>query len=664
VIGFLQPLLGLAALAAAVPIILHLIRRRERRRLSFPAVRYLHRAEERYAQRLRLRHLLLLAARVLIVLLLAAAAAGPLIGRGGAADHEPTAVAVVIDESLSGGRLLGDERLVDAYRHRLQATLDLMGQDDRIALFSAVRPAEGAVAAGPDGVGRVIGSLRPTAGLARPGAALQEAVTWLRASTAAALEIHLFTDLQEISLPDAVAPADVDSGTGVTVVAYAPAFESQVNAAPGYPQPERLPLDAGQGTRVSIPVGWWGAAPPDSSTVVRLLVDGAVVAVGEAQFGGAAVLSLPPRESGWVSGQVEIDGHGLALDDRRYFAWFVRPLPSVAITGSVGDFLLRALTTLEGGGRLRLVSPTSADVWVAGSGERLEEALGTGRAAIVLPPSEPLDLPRLNFRLERAGVPWRYERVNSAGVSRIAETASVTGLAGLTVARTYSLQPRVPGVRDTTLLGLQSGEPWLVRGTTAQGAAYLLLGSPLVPDASEVPVSAAMVPFIDVLVGDWTRREVVEPSAYEGVARLRLPARAREVSLPDGTSRGVEGGAWFLADMPGTYTVSDGASVLHAFSINAPLAESDLTAGERDAMEPALPAAEWIWRSGEGLAGWREAVFRSRRGHPAWRPLVVLLLVLSIVEATLAAAGRRRERRTARGVSLEPDSEASGSAVH
>ena len=71
-IGFLYPALLVAALGAAVPIILHLIRRREAHRVVFPAIRYLRRAEQRQ-RRLRLRHLLLLAARVLMILLAAIA---------------------------------------------------------------------------------------------------------------------------------------------------------------------------------------------------------------------------------------------------------------------------------------------------------------------------------------------------------------------------------------------------------------------------------------------------------------------------------------------------------------------------------------------------------------------------------------------------------------
>ena len=77
--SFLAPwALGLAALAA-LPVVLHLFRRDTRRRLAFPAIRYLRRARDRSARALKLRDRLLLITRVALVMVLAAAAAAPLV---------------------------------------------------------------------------------------------------------------------------------------------------------------------------------------------------------------------------------------------------------------------------------------------------------------------------------------------------------------------------------------------------------------------------------------------------------------------------------------------------------------------------------------------------------------------------------------------------------
>ena len=75
--SFLYPAFLLGALAIAIPIVLHLLRRDVAPEVPFTAVRLLHRAPVERADRRRLRDLLLLAARVAALLLLAAAFARP-----------------------------------------------------------------------------------------------------------------------------------------------------------------------------------------------------------------------------------------------------------------------------------------------------------------------------------------------------------------------------------------------------------------------------------------------------------------------------------------------------------------------------------------------------------------------------------------------------------
>ena len=91
--NFLAPFALLLAAAAAVPLVLHLLRRRQGEKVDFPAVRYLLRAEKEYSQQLKIRNLLLMVLRVMAVLALAVAAARP-IGRLIGTGHAPTAMAM------------------------------------------------------------------------------------------------------------------------------------------------------------------------------------------------------------------------------------------------------------------------------------------------------------------------------------------------------------------------------------------------------------------------------------------------------------------------------------------------------------------------------------------------------------------------------------------
>lgn len=646
-ISFLHPFLWIAAAAAAVPILLHLIRRRELRQVTFPAIRYLRQAEQRHARRLRVRHLLLLAVRVLLVSLLAAAAAGPLIGRGDAADHRPTALAIVIDESLSSAQISGERRLLDYFVESVDLTLGLASPDDQLALFSSAGHGSPVAAQGAAAIREQLRNLEPSATSTDLPALIRRANAWLAsAGGRRAHELHVLTDLQRISVGDG-APSDTaapaSGGRGVSVLVYAPDYEPQPNGAPGDPVAEVMPLNVGQPTTISVTTGWYGPDPPSDPVVLRLIVGDDVVAVTEAELGTPSLLRLPPQDSGWVQGYVEIDPSGMTADDRRYFSWLARPPARVAVLGDVGEFVTLAVDALERGGRLRAAAAAEAEVWIAGSGERLGDGLAGHRSVIIVPPTSGLDIPRLNLRLERAGVPWRYEPVDPAtGRSRFADGAPL-GMSGLEVRRHYRIVPAGLTGADTAIIQLQTGEPWLIRGTAPEGSAYLLLASALTPGSSALPVSAAMIPFIDAAVGDWARSGAIEPAMIHGSTPVRLPPRARMLRYPDGSSIPVEGGATFMARLPGNYAVSDGRAVIMAFSVNAPITEADFGRGDPDALEAALPAAEWRWIRQRDSSAWADSIFRSRRGRAAWKPVVALFILIAILEAGLAAAGLRRE---------------------
>src|SRR6185436_18087720 len=102
-IGLLHPwaLVGLAA--AAIPVLLHLLARREPPTVVFPAVRYLITTTREHQRRLKLQHLLLLLLRTLLIVALVLAAAGPTLPGSGVAGHAPSALVLVVDNSPSSG---------------------------------------------------------------------------------------------------------------------------------------------------------------------------------------------------------------------------------------------------------------------------------------------------------------------------------------------------------------------------------------------------------------------------------------------------------------------------------------------------------------------------------------------------------------------------------
>ena len=120
----------------AIPIVLHLIMRRQPKQFEFPALRFVKRRQLANTQRLQLRHWLLLALRTLAVVFLVLLLANPIFqtGAGLFAGGGPVSLVVLLDNSLSmtwSGDGNGFKQAKDAARLLISALND----DDRAALL-------------------------------------------------------------------------------------------------------------------------------------------------------------------------------------------------------------------------------------------------------------------------------------------------------------------------------------------------------------------------------------------------------------------------------------------------------------------------------------------------------------------------------------------------
>ncbi|HXG53304.1 MAG TPA: BatA domain-containing protein [candidate division Zixibacteria bacterium] len=196
-IFFLYPVYLFGLLAAAVPLLIHLLNRRRLKRLRFPAVRFVALSQRRVARSYRLRHWLLLALRTAAVALLALLLANPVfqIGAGLFAGGGPLSLVVVVDNSLSmkwSGGGAGFRRAKDAARTLLSA----LGEGDRAAVFSTAVSADAPLRlkSERDALLRDLEAIELSDGSADLAAALGKAYELL-AEPAGHKEIRLITDL-------------------------------------------------------------------------------------------------------------------------------------------------------------------------------------------------------------------------------------------------------------------------------------------------------------------------------------------------------------------------------------------------------------------------------------------------------------------------------------
>src|SRR5687767_13849250 len=118
---FFTPAFAIAGLlAAAGPVIIHLLNRRRYRTVQWAAMDFLREAMQRNRRTLQLRDLLLLALRTLCVLLFGLAMARPYFNRSDAGidPDQPVHAVLVVDNSLSMAYARLDGTLLDEARTR------------------------------------------------------------------------------------------------------------------------------------------------------------------------------------------------------------------------------------------------------------------------------------------------------------------------------------------------------------------------------------------------------------------------------------------------------------------------------------------------------------------------------------------------------------------
>ena len=117
--NFLNPWYLVAALAALVPLIIHLLHRQRARIEVFPSLEFLRKMMRKRTRRFRLKQILLLVMRTLLVLLIALALARPTLTGGRAVrGHLPTTAVVILDDSFSMARRAEGGTLFDLARDK------------------------------------------------------------------------------------------------------------------------------------------------------------------------------------------------------------------------------------------------------------------------------------------------------------------------------------------------------------------------------------------------------------------------------------------------------------------------------------------------------------------------------------------------------------------
>jgi hypothetical protein len=503
-VTFLHPLALVGLAAAVIPALLHLLERRVPPEAEFPPLRYLSEAERQNARRLKLRHVLLLILRTALIVLIVLAAARPLFPTqaSGGSLHEPTALAVILDNSASSGLVADGRPALERLKAMARGSLARATASDGLWLVLA----DGVARAGtPEALLAAVDSVGVSARRLDLTSAVRAATRLVDAEPLPAREVHVVSDLQRTAL----GPGRADVLPGVRVLALAPSSQAPANRGVGAAR-------VTDGTAAVGIVGTPGAEGEGGAAPVTLGIRGREVGRALAAPGSTAAITLPPLGPGWWVGEATVDADELRADDRRLLVWRVAaPARVVALTSTGGGpFVAAALAVLEEGQRVRRGTEVAI-------GDRPEA--GT-LVSVVFPPAEPALIGQANRALAARGGRWRF---TSAGTPGPIAGPAVPAIAGLQVTRRYRMEVVTGGVgpgtgTDTTVLATVNGEPWLVRD-----GSVLLLGSRLDTAWTALPAAPAFVPFVDALVNRLARGEA-PVSEVEGAPRVEFRTRGAD----------------------------------------------------------------------------------------------------------------------------------------
>ena len=654
--GFLAPLFLAAALAVAIPVLVHLTHKEKKEPVLFPSLMFLHRVPFRSRQRQAIRHWWLFALRALAVILLALAFARPILSSRLLRGSAPSTTVIVMDRSASMGAAGRWQRALAAARD----VLDRHQSNARIGLYAATGEVE--VLGEPT---EDIGSLRASLQLMRPsdgGANLPAAIRLAadRLAQSGGGELVLISDFQRAGFERAE-PAALPPGVTLKPVDVGgdPLRNVAITGLMVDPSP-----DADDRVLVTARLAATGSETP-VRVPLRLEIDGRLAAAETVtvQPGGGASVRFPSlrRPERPRAARVLIPGDAFAADDVHHFVFAAPQTIGVLLVargdaaGGDGFYVRQALAVAESPrlelatrsisairdadlGGARVVVLHDAPFPAGASGDRLLDWVARGNGLLIALGANG-SLPRvLRDSLGNAGAV--VERGSGAAIVPADpqhplfarwDLAPGDALSGVRAWR-YRKLDAASGV----IARFDDGADALVAARYGRGRVLVWTGD-LANRWNDLPVQPVFVPLL-VNAARWLAGWTPQPPAWSvgTTADLSLlvgSAGPFVVELPSGTRQALGEASHLGLTAAGTWTIRRRGSrePLLLVAANPPASESDpARVDPASSVQPGAPVAT-------GAAAPDDTAEDRGRGQRLWWFALVAVLALFAAESAVAS---------------------------
>ena len=321
-VGFL-----FAALAAVIPVLLHMIHRQTVKELPFPSLRFLKISEQKTRRKRRFQDVLLLLLRMAILLLVAVALAHPIIRNlsqfwGG----NQTAIVIVIDNSASMGQIDGESTRLEIAINSARQILEELNEGDQIAILVSCGPEfpeSGRLSNNQDKTRGILGQIKVSYQKADIVAKLNLAKKILSQVDSASKMIFILGDDQRVSFAG-FKPDEEKTEDAFPVVFVSCAAQPKPNVGLArLEMPEIAPVP---GVPISMTVRLRNESPIPQNRRLEIYVGGVrqhgspdieLAAETEVRYDFSVVFD----KAGTQNGEVRLIGiDGSKYDDRQFFA--------------------------------------------------------------------------------------------------------------------------------------------------------------------------------------------------------------------------------------------------------------------------------------------------------------------------------------------------------
>jgi len=692
--NFLNPWYLLAALAAVVPVVIHLLHRQRARIEVFPSLEFLRTMMRKRTRRFRLKQLLLLITRTLLVVAIALALARPtLTGARAAKGHLPTTAVVILDDSFSMARQAREGTLFDLAKVNVAEVLKHFDGRDEVHLLTGSSPSRDLSGAwGTHDAGELREHLGDLAGtnlttdLVSP---LEAAAAALARSPNPNKEVYVVSDMQKLGWEGLEREIGDEGSAGKALLIDL--GESDANAcveAIGFTIPS-----GSDDLRMDVTFARFNSGE-SQGRVAETYLGGALVARSVFAPGEAVrakeSFTLPPSP-GFLWGEVVLAGDKLGIDDRRYFA-----VPSrKRVVGLRGDtyYISKALNPERGGsfttvqldeGGLTSSTLARLDAVVMSNVARLGPlevtALATylaGGGRLVVFVGSKVDIGDYNRNLLPRIAPPASLKIESlaramAGTGPYGPDAEASQKQGFYTIERVDRSHRVFAKFKPDVSPFADARFYTFMKTVPESAgviAYFSDGSPAMIEMGERAIVFAGS--ADISWNDLVLTPQFLPIIHETLLYLTSGARAgeaftvgNEIALAtsdrsgEAYLQGPVGGVRLFpealgeglgyripaAEAPGVYFLSNDVETLSVFAVNVDTRESDLTKAPAGEIEAKLRRFDVKRITASDDVG--ESISLFRRGRDLSRPLLWAGLALFLFEVLLASNLSLRLSRT------------------